>query len=830
MAAIQTILERLLVPDNAVIQQATRDLQAVYRNPDVIPGLCTLLHSSPNPQIRQFAAVLLRKRLVKLWKKLPGNDRTTIKSMLLQCLTQETVRIVFISVAHLASVLAKYELPRGQWEELSTFIFQFCHSQDPQQREVGVLLLSSVMETAALDFKQHFQSLFQLLSSALEDPQSKTVPFYALKCLTSMVEYVAEEDSPHFTPLVPKIMAVVRALISEDEDKACEGMELFDEIVECEVGMVTPHLPDLIQFSLQVASNSSLGDNLRVKALSFLQWLASLKKKSLLKQGLLPSVIRTMLTIMATPHPGGAEDEGDATTETQSPISLAAQVLDILSLHLPPEKILSPVLECVEPWLESTNHFQRAASLIAIAVMVEGCSVHIKNHHLPALLQIVYKGVRDEEKVVRNASLFAIGQFSEHLQPQIAEYSGELLPVLFQFVDHALQSPLQEASALTKIFYALETFCEQLGPKLVPYLPVLMEKLFVALSSPDVHNCIHVKELAISAIGAAANACESEFLPYFDRTINLLKQYIMLPHHQDTLILQAQAIDTLGTLARTVSEDNFRPLAAECVTLGVALLQGEDPDLRRSVYGMLASVSCVIKEEMCGQLEPVVGRIFQALVSEEGVTVHYASSEVPFLDFDEEEEEEEEGEGGERGEASSSMLDDSRAIEGYTVENAYLEEKEDGLNALAEIAGNVGPGFVRYIDDCFREANSLTEHSHEGIRKAAICAVATFCRLWYRWLREAGSTDLEELQFLTNSTVLSLAATARTDSDRNVVGASLESLENIFKSLKGTEFKLAPQACSSVLVSLQDILHNKAQCCGVEAEDSGTGDMVCPFL
>ena len=63
------------------------------------------------------------------------------------------------------------------------------------------------------------------------------------------------------------------------QDKACEGMELFDEIVECEVGMVTPHLPGLIQFSLQVASNTLLGDNLRVKALSFLQWLATLKKK-----------------------------------------------------------------------------------------------------------------------------------------------------------------------------------------------------------------------------------------------------------------------------------------------------------------------------------------------------------------------------------------------------------------------------------------------------------------------------------------------------------------------------------------------------------------------
>ena len=36
----------------------------------------------------------------------------------------------------------------------------------------------------------------------------------------------------------------------------------------------------------------------------------------------------------------------------------------------------------------------------------------------------------------------------------------------------------------------------------------------------------------------------------------------------------------------------------------------------------------------------------------------------------------------------------------------------------------------------------VLQHSHEGIRKAAICAVATFCRLWYQWLREAGSTDL----------------------------------------------------------------------------------------
>lgn len=42
----------------------------------------------------------------------------------------------------------------------------------------------------------------------------------------------------------------------------------------------------------------------------------------------------------------------------------------------------------------------------------------------------------------------------------------------------------------------------------------------------------------------------------------------------------------------------------------------------------------------------------------------------------------------------------------------------------------------------------------------------------------------EELEYLVNSTVLSLAAIARTDSDRNVVGTTLETLESLFKSIK----------------------------------------------
>lgn len=132
-------------------------------------------------------------------------------------------------------------------------------------------------------------------------------------------------------------------------------------------------------------------------------------------------------------------------------------------------------LELVAPWVGSEDQLQRAASLIAIAVMAEGCSEHIRNNgwawplmsfsqkwvgvilltrvrcclsllfqaaspsaggglqgygscHVPLsytttdgchyviITSLSAIGIDDKERLVRNAALFAVGQFSEHLQ------------------------------------------------------------------------------------------------------------------------------------------------------------------------------------------------------------------------------------------------------------------------------------------------------------------------------------------------------------------------------------------------------------------------------
>lgn len=52
---------------------------------------------------------------------------------------------------------------------------------------------------------------------------------------------------------------------------------------------------------------------------------------------------------------------------------------------------------------------------------------------------------------------------------------------------------------LTRSYYALEMFCQNLGKEIAPYLPKLMEHLMTVLSTS---TALRPKELAISAIGA----------------------------------------------------------------------------------------------------------------------------------------------------------------------------------------------------------------------------------------------------------------------------------------------------------------------------------------
>nr|XP_031309338.1 importin-4 isoform X2 [Camelus dromedarius] len=601
-AGLEQILRELLLPDTERIRRATEQLQTALRDPAALPALCDLLASAGDPQIRQFAAVLTRRRLSTCWRRLAAEQRESIKSLVLTVLQRETEHSVRLSLAQLSATIFRKEGLEA-WPQLMQLLQHSTHSPRIPEREMGLLLLSVLVTSRPEAFRPHHRELLRLLNETLGEVGSPGLLFYSLRTLTTMAPYLGTDDVPLARMLVPKLIMAVQSLIPVDEAKACEAVEALDELLESEVPIITSHLSEVLTFCLEVARNVALGDAVRVRILCCLTFLVKVKSKALLKNRLLPPLLHTLFPIMAAEPPLGQLDPEDQDSEEEeleiglvgeTPKHFAVQVVDMLALHLPPEKLCPLLMPMLEEALRSESPYQRKAGLLVLAVLSDGAGDHIRQRLLPPLLQVVCKSLEDPSQVVRNAALFALGQFSENLQPHISSYSGEVMPLLLAYLKSV---PPGHTHHLAKACYALENFVENLGPKVQPYLPELMECMLQPLREP---SSSRAKELAVSALGAIATAAQGSMLPYFLTIMEHLREFL-LTGHEDLQPVRIQSLETLGVLARAVGEP-MRPLAEECCQLGLGLCdQVDDPDLRRCTYSV-ENAFFDEKEDTCAAL------------------------------------------------------------------------------------------------------------------------------------------------------------------------------------------------------------------------------------
>ncbi|CAC5376956.1 unnamed protein product [Mytilus coruscus] len=134
---LEDTLAKLLVPDNNTIQQATQQLKELFKDPDIIPGLFKVLGLSQVPQVRQYAAVLIRRKIQKSrhWHAQSVVIQQNIRENILQILLQESEKNVRNAIAQVVATVAKHDLPKNQWPQLFQFLTAYTKSQNPVERE-----------------------------------------------------------------------------------------------------------------------------------------------------------------------------------------------------------------------------------------------------------------------------------------------------------------------------------------------------------------------------------------------------------------------------------------------------------------------------------------------------------------------------------------------------------------------------------------------------------------------------------------------------------------------------------------------------------------------
>jgi hypothetical protein len=423
---MEEILAKLLVANSSVIQQGTIELKEAFKKPEAIPALCEVIVSSSNSQIRQSAAVLLRRKLGKKrqWTKLNVETRNRIKQGMLQALVNEQEKLVKNAIAQFLGILGKHEFPDNTWPEVLQFVHTLCSSDHIFDRELGMYTLSIMTEISQGSYINHadaFAILFANILNTLPELNSN-LAYYTVVTMNNLVSVIAghQQMVNVYHSLLPRILEIINAFAQEDEKRACELFEILEELIEYAVAVVVPHVRLIVDMCLRIGSDNSMPTTVQIKAISVVGWLIRSKGKVIQKNKLVEPIINVLIQLMAQQPDDDVNEEyflGDPDQFTS--ITIATQTLDLIALHIPSEKVVPYLLTRVEPAIQGNDIYAQKAAYLSLAVLAEGCSERIRHKYLEPFLKCVCNAIHNPNAVVRNAAFFALGQFAEHLQVSV---------------------------------------------------------------------------------------------------------------------------------------------------------------------------------------------------------------------------------------------------------------------------------------------------------------------------------------------------------------------------------------------------------------------------
>eukprot|EP00897_Mesotaenium_endlicherianum_P001169 jgi/Mesen1/11052/ME000099S10502 len=540
MEQLEQLLAQFLVPDNAQRKQAEEHIKQLGRDPGIVPALMHLVSSSQQPNIRQLAAVLLRKRITGHWMKLSEDVKTSIKSVLLEIIVHDSRHVIR---AYVVSVVAKHTVPAGQWPALLPFLMQCSQSQEEDHREqVSLMLFSSLTETIGEMLLPHFGSLQAVFLRGLQDSQSGRVRLAALKCaLDPLISVLVASSLKQLSQmkmreLIGPILEVARHCIAHGEEEAAlRAFEIFDDLVESPAPILGPALPAIFTFALEQAAQ-------------MVGWMARWKPKAVQKHRLAPPALAVLLPLLAEADAHAGDTAADVPAS-----AFAGQVVDVMCQSLPSKAVLPSVLAFAHLCSGSAAAREREAGLVALAISAEGYSEVLKKKLLE-LVPLVLKGLADGEQRVRGAACFALGQLAEYVQPEMSQQYELVLPAIFR----VLHDPNPEAQE--KAYYALATFCENLGEEIVPYLAALMQSLLEGLNRPQ----RDLQDMCL-LLSPEANRI-------FEMAMGV---YLRAVEEDDDKETVAQACTAMGEVIRLAGPVYVHPYAKRVCDAVLSVLQGE---------------------------------------------------------------------------------------------------------------------------------------------------------------------------------------------------------------------------------------------------------------
>uniref|UniRef100_A0A6A7G1S5 Importin-4-like n=1 Tax=Hirondellea gigas TaxID=1518452 RepID=A0A6A7G1S5_9CRUS len=773
---------------------------------------------------------MMRRHLMpsKHWQRLTQETKDGLREGLLGVIGNESDGSVRTALAMLIGLIARHE----PWPQLLQYIHTLATSTELTQRQLSVYLLSVISSETVASMLPHLLTLLPVLDAALQDAALPPASIgHAIVAVARLSELIGSEHIEVFQSVVRKVVTVSQRLLPQDEQPVWEAIELLEVLVESEVPVLANDLPATVEFCIKLSVNTELGDGLRIKAITFLGLVTRYKKKYIVKHKLNASIVLALFSVLCeeakddnplgilmadSPHNAASSSNDDEVLQT------AAQALDTCARHLSPDKLLQPLMPAVKAALMSQDQNKVKGGYLALAMITDGCSERLRTKHLDVLLQCVCRGVTSDTQVVRDSALLALAQFADYLQPDISTYHQQLLPIIFTYLSQictASKNGSPDPPGSSRLFYAVEVFCENMEQEdLLPHLQPLLQHVLAILQVEQTSQ--YMKKNAISVIGAVALSVKQHMAPYFEQVVALLKTHLLVESEDgDSTPLQLQSLETLSQMTRSLGGKHIEKYAGDITQLALSLLEKavkkEDPELRKTCYRLFAALASVMRERLAPELPVVIDSMLASLKSTEGVVpllkddsnkaILQSLGELEFSD----------SEGEEGNEDNEEDLD----VAGYSVENMFLEEKEDTCVALRELAESCGEGFIPYICRVCGDVYKLVNYPNEDVRQAALVTVTQFV---VALAKSPTQQAQESFDHWVRVVVAKISELVRTD-EYSVVTAGLEGYADLLTGAGGRILHYEGHL-EAILACITDVINKKTKCQSGDTSDDGEDD------
>ncbi|KAL6907529.1 hypothetical protein ACP4OV_002568 [Aristida adscensionis] len=788
--SLELLLIQFLMPDNDARRQAEEQIRRLARDPQVVPALVHHLRTAKTPNVRQLAAVLLRKKITSHWPKLPPHAKASLKQALIDSITLDNSHLVRRASANVVSIIAKYAVPAGEWPELLPFLFQCSQSPQEDHREVALILFSSLTETIGTTFHSHLNNLQPILLKCLQDETSSRVRIAALKAVGSFIEYVNDGGDivKMFREFVPSILNVSRqCLANGEEDVASIAFEIFDELIESPAPLLGDSVRSIVQFSLEVCANKDLEINIRQQAIQIISWLVKFKASFLKKHKLVVPILQVMCPLLTET---ANEDEDSDLAADRS----AAEVIDTMAINLP-RHVLAPVLEFASVSFHHNNPKYREAAVTSLGVISEGCCEHLKDK-LEDCLKIVLEALKDQEQMVRGAASFALGQFAEHLQPEILSHYASVLPCIL----NALEDPSDEVKE--KSYYALAAFCEDMGEDILPYLDPLICRLVMSLqSSPR-----NLQETCMSAIGSVAAAAEQAFIPYAEKVLEMMKGFMVLTSDED-LCARARATEVVGIVAMAVGRARIEAILPPFIEAAISGFGLDYSELREYTHGFFSNVAEILGDSFTQYLPHVVPLVFSSCNLDDGSAVDIDDADSVDNGFG--------------GVSSDDDVNDEPRVRNISVRTGVLDEKAAATQAIGFFALHTKSAYAPYLEESLKILIRHSGYFHEDVRLQAIISLKHILTA-VRAIPPTHADVLEKQKDVLDTVLNIYVKTMAEDDDKEVVAQACMSVADIVKDCGFTAIEpYVPRLAEATLV----LLRQESCCQQVESDGEDDGDI-----